>query len=107
MCKKEKFSSFIESTLQETLKTKSLKEAAETACKYIAKYYECTHISFAEILGKRVSYIVGAGEETYNASITLAINEKYCIILQNFSKISIEEEKSLVELFKRIIEKRY
>lgn len=107
MCKKEKFSCFIESTLQETLKTKSLKEAAEIACKCIAKYYQYTHIDFAETLGKRVSYIVGAGEETYNPSKTIAINEKYCIIIENFSEISVEEEESLVELFKRIIEKIY
>ncbi|MFD3156937.1 hypothetical protein ACFIJ5_08765 [Haloimpatiens sp. FM7330] len=103
MCKEENFSHLIEDILKKALKKESLKEAVEITCKCITKYYTHTQIVFAEKLGKRVSYIVGAGEETYNPSRTVILDEKYCIIMQNFSNISFEEEDILVSLFKVIL----
>lgn len=100
---KKEFSNLIKTILEKIIKKESLKEVLSIACRYISEYYPGIQISFTEIFGKRVSYIAGAGKETYNSCKKIMVDENHALLIQNSSKMNLNEEDAIVSLFKIIL----
>ncbi|MCY6485106.1 hypothetical protein OW763_12235 [Clostridium aestuarii] len=102
MCKKQEFYRFIENTSKRAIENESLKSALQIVCNSIVDYYPGTQISFAENIGKRISYILGAGKELFKPSEIIRINERYVLVMQNFNNVSDYEKNAIGALFKNI-----
>lgn len=100
---KKEFSNMIKNILEKIANKESLKESLSIACRYISEYYPGIQISFTEIFGKRVSYIAGAGKETYKSCKKIMVDENHALLIQNPSKISLDEEDAITALFKIIL----
>lgn len=79
--------------IYEDLKS-SLKVVAESVC----AYYPDSKIWFTENFGKRHSYIVGAGKETYKPVQKLEYANNYTAFLQNLSGLNSEEKSILADV---------
>jgi hypothetical protein len=99
---KEDFKIWLEEILKVAMKEKRLEDSLEKLCNDIINYYPDIKIWFAEKLGKRWSYITGAGMESFMQSEKVSITSKYGVFLQNADKISCEEKESIFALMKII-----
>jgi len=65
------------------------------------------HVRFAEILGKRWSYIAGEKEDTLTLSLTkrIKINERFGLITDRWEEIPEKERNSLFLLLQRMLKK--
>ncbi|MGM0609118.1 MAG: hypothetical protein ACQESP_11970 [Candidatus Muiribacteriota bacterium] len=90
----EKFKKWLEKGAAEALKEKKIKKALEIISAKFIEYFPNSKIWFAEKLGKRVSYITGAGKEKYLKARQIPLENDYIIFIQN-KNLSSQEEKIL------------
>ncbi|QZY56498.1 hypothetical protein [Crassaminicella profunda] len=96
------FKIWVEDTLQSALREKEFQKALEKLCGSIIIYYPDIKIWFAEKFGKRWSYIIGAGKESFTQSEKVLLTSNYGVFLQNTDKISCEEKDCIIALMKII-----
>ncbi len=68
----------------------------------ISKYYPGIKIWFTQKLGKRESYIAGAGQEQYIAPQKYKLNSKYNVFLQD-NNLKKEDKEKIIEICRIII----
>lgn len=90
----EKFKKWLEKGIPEALKENKLKKALEVISAKFIEYFPNSKIWFAEKLGKRVSYITGAGKEKYLKARQIPLENDYIIFIEN-KNLSSQEEKIL------------
>lgn len=90
----KKFKKWLEKGLAEVLKENKLKNALEIMSVKFIEYFPESKIWFAEKLGKRVSYITGAGKEKYLKARQIPLDNGYLIFIEN-KNLDPQEENTL------------
>jgi hypothetical protein len=103
MSEQNLFSAWIRKTAEKSLKAESLSEALQIVSKHVIDRYQQSKIWFAETLGKRQSFLEGAGEETFFPPEKIILSDKYTVFLQNLVLVNKREKDALIALFKLVI----
>ena len=99
---KVEFEKFLDSALLKVLKAEGLRNSLEKIALVFSEFFPESKIWFAEKLGKRVSYITGAGEESFLEAGEFELKEKYLLYLENI-ELTIDEREALIDFINLII----
>ena len=99
---KEKFVKFLDSALMKVLKAEGLRNSMEKIALVFSEFFPESKIWFAEKLGKRVSYITGAGKESFLQAREFELKDKYLLYLENI-ELTVEEREAFIDLVNLII----
>ena len=99
---KERFEKFLDSALIKVLKAEGLKNSLEKIALVYNEFFPESKIWFAEKLGKRVSYITGAGQESFLKAREFELKDRYLLYLENI-ELSENEREAFINLVNLII----
>ncbi len=99
-CKQQAFNAWLENSLQVVLCAKDGVEALNMAAQSVVAYYPGTKIWFFQQFGKRLSYITGAGQESFCESEQIGLSGNYGVFLQNFPNVDDAEKDILISFLK-------
>ncbi|MFW5786921.1 MAG: hypothetical protein ACOC21_01385 [Halanaerobiales bacterium] len=99
---KDKFKDWIEKAARGALSTENLKEGLDFIVSQFVKKFPGSKIYFAEKLGKRISYISGAGRENYLEAEEIDAGNDYFVYLENI-ELNEREKEILISLIKLVV----
>ncbi|AZO94665.1 hypothetical protein [Halocella sp. SP3-1] len=82
----------------------TLKQIFKTLCKKYVDYFPKRKIYIAEMLGKRISYLTGAGKELYVKAVKIPLTDNYLLFIESHQELPSSEIKSLEEFMLSILE---
>lgn len=103
MSSKKSWQSWLKRSLEKALAAESLQLALNSLANSIVKKYPQIQIWFAERLGRRHSFLTGAGKESYREPEKIELAGRYVLFLQNFSSLTEEEKNSIVALCRLVV----
>lgn len=84
----------------------TLKQIFKTLCKRYVDYFPERKIYIAEKLGKRISYLTGAGKELYVKTVKIPLTDNYLLFIESRQELPSPEIKNLKEFILPIMENK-
>lgn len=84
----------------------TLKQFFEILCKRYVNYFPKRKIYISEILGKRISYLTGAGKELYVKAVKIPLTDNYLLFIENHQEIPSSEIKKLKKFILSIMKNK-
>jgi len=99
---KVEFEEFLDSALLKVLETGGLESSLDKIALVFSEFFPDSKIWFAEKLGKRVSYITGAGQESFLEAREFELKKNYLLYLENI-ELTGEEREAFIDFINLII----
>lgn len=99
---KDKFKEFLNNIFLKAFKVQELRDSLDKISLVFNDFFPEAKIYFAKKLGKRVSYITGAGPENCLKSRKFKLKDNYLLYLENI-ELGEEEKGAFLDFLKLII----
>ena len=99
---KPPFRELIKDLLLRSLSAGDLSRALDAVSESVTTFYPDVKIWFAETLGRRQSFLSGAGKESFLPPERTQLSDRYAVFMQNAQNVPPEEKEILLSIFKII-----
>ena len=99
---KTDFAKFLDEVLIKSLEFEGLENSFKKIALVFSEFFPDSKIWFAEKLGKRVSYLTGAGQESFLKAKEFQLRDSYLLYIENI-ELNEEEKKIFIDFINLII----